>query len=96
MFIPDPNFFHPGSKFVQLASRIRIKEFKYFTPKNCFYASGNMIRVVQPGSGSRGQKGTGSATLILRITWLSQHLKIGEIQSLYLPVRIRTGCQLVT
>jgi hypothetical protein len=24
--IPDPNFFHPGS-------RIRIKEFKYFNPK---------------------------------------------------------------
>jgi hypothetical protein len=29
MFIPDPNFFHPGSW-------IRIKEFKYFNPKNCF------------------------------------------------------------
>jgi hypothetical protein len=27
MFIPDPNFFHPRS-------RIRIKEFKYFNPKN--------------------------------------------------------------
>jgi hypothetical protein len=27
--IPDPNFFYPGS-------RIRIKELKYFNPKNCF------------------------------------------------------------
>jgi hypothetical protein len=32
--------------------RIRIKEFKYFKPKNCFYAPGNMIRDVHPGSGS--------------------------------------------
>jgi hypothetical protein len=42
MFIPDPIFFHPGS-------RIRIKEFKYFNPKNGFQALGNMIRVVHPG-----------------------------------------------
>jgi hypothetical protein len=27
--IPDPNFYHPES-------RIRIKEFKYFNPRNCF------------------------------------------------------------
>jgi hypothetical protein len=40
MFIPDPNFFHPGS-------RIRIKEFKYFFPKKCAFE--NMIRVVRPG-----------------------------------------------
>ncbi len=46
--IPHPNFFHPGS-------RIRIKEFMYFNPKNCFQALGNMIRVVHPGSGSRIQ-----------------------------------------
>jgi len=45
-------------------SRIRIKELKYFLPRNCFYALGNMIRDVHPGSGlrffshpgSRGQK----------------------------------------
>jgi hypothetical protein len=32
--IPDPGseFFHPGS-------RILIKEFKYFNPKNCFLSS---------------------------------------------------------
>ncbi len=42
IFIPDPNFFHPGSQ-------IRIKELKYFNPK---IALGNMIRVVHPGSGS--------------------------------------------
>ncbi len=43
--IPELNFYHPGS-------RIRIKEYKYFNPKNCFYALGNMIRDVHPGSGS--------------------------------------------
>jgi hypothetical protein len=78
MFIPDPGFFHNGS-------RIRIfsipdpgsasKNLSILTPKNCFYALGNMIRVVDPGSGSRNripiflpipdpgskdQKGTGS------------------------------------
>jgi hypothetical protein len=30
--------------------RIRNNEFKYFNPKNCFYALGNMIRDVHPGS----------------------------------------------
>jgi hypothetical protein len=57
--IPDPNFFHPGSP-------IRIKEFKYFNPKNCFQAFGNMIRVVHPGSRIQGVKKApdpGSATL---------------------------------
>ncbi len=52
---------YPGSEL--FPSRTRVKEFKYFNPKN-----GNMIRVVHPGSGSwlfthpgsRGQKGTGS------------------------------------
>ncbi len=62
--IPDPNFFHPGSQ-------VRIKEFRYFNPKNSFLSYlGNMIRVVHPGSGYRiltfthpgsgVQKGTGS------------------------------------
>jgi hypothetical protein len=45
MFIPDP-----GSDF--FPSRIHIKEFKYFNPKNSFLALGNKIRVVHPGSGS--------------------------------------------
>ncbi len=40
--IPDPNFFHPGS-------RIHIKEFKYFNPKNCFLSS----RKFDPGCSSR-------------------------------------------
>jgi hypothetical protein len=48
MFIPDPNFFHPGSELSP--SRIRIKEFKYFNPKKWFLSSKNMIRVVHPGS----------------------------------------------
>jgi hypothetical protein len=39
--IPDPTFFHPGSR-IQIVpipdpgSRIRIKEFKYFNQKNGF------------------------------------------------------------
>ncbi len=45
--IPDPTFFHPGSEFSP--SRIRIKEFKYFNPKNGFWALG-----------IQGSKGTGS------------------------------------
>ncbi len=49
----NPHFFHSGF-------RIRIQEFKYFNPKNGFQALGNTIRVVFPGSGSRGHKGTGS------------------------------------
>ncbi len=39
--IPDPNFFHPGSASNNLT---------ILTPKNGFYALGNMIRVVHPGS----------------------------------------------
>ncbi len=44
---PDPNFSipDPGSK----RSRIRI-EFKLFSPKNCLYTLGNIIRDVHPGS----------------------------------------------
>ncbi len=41
------NFFHPGSRIL-----IRIKEFNYFNPKNCFNALGiiYMIRDVYPWS----------------------------------------------
>jgi hypothetical protein len=47
MFIPDPNFFHPGSL-------IRIKEFtSTLTQKIGFQALRNMIRVVHPGPGFR-------------------------------------------
>jgi hypothetical protein len=58
-------------------SRIRIKEFKYFNPKNGFLALGNMIWVVHPGPdpdflltpepGSRVKKAPdpGSVTLIV-------------------------------
>jgi hypothetical protein len=42
MFIPDPNFFHPGS-------RIRIKKFKSFNPKKWFISSRNY----DPGCSSR-------------------------------------------
>jgi hypothetical protein len=34
-YIPDPKFFHPGPNFFHPGSRIGIKEFKYFNPKNC-------------------------------------------------------------
>ncbi len=46
--IPDPNFFHPGS-------RIRIKEFKYCNPKIVFLSSRKYDPggFVHPGSGSR-------------------------------------------
>jgi hypothetical protein len=67
----------PGSEF--FPSRIRIKEFKYSNTKNCFYALGNMVRAVHPGSRSLfyqsripdpGVKkapdpGSGSSTLVL-------------------------------
>ncbi len=51
--IPDSNCFRPGS-------RICIKELKYFNPKNCCSALGNMIRssriLIFTHPGSRGQK----------------------------------------
>jgi hypothetical protein len=66
IFIPDPNFFHPGSW-------ILIKEFKYFNPKERFlsyrkYDSGcwSRVRILTfypsriSDPGSRGQKSTGS------------------------------------
>jgi len=42
--IPDPNFFHPGSRVKKIAESriwicIRIKEFKYFNSKKCFLSS---------------------------------------------------------
>jgi hypothetical protein len=57
MFITDPGseFFHLGSLIQSLKDpgsriRIRIKEFKYFQPKNCFQALGNMIQDIHTGS----------------------------------------------
>jgi hypothetical protein len=53
--IQDPNIFHPGSRMQgpkDSRIRIRLKEFKYFNPKNCFYALRKMIRDVDPESGS--------------------------------------------
>jgi hypothetical protein len=53
---PGPEFFHPGSRIQGQKDsgsriRIRIKEFKYFYPKNCFSVFGKIIRDVHPGSG---------------------------------------------
>jgi hypothetical protein len=66
--ILDPKFFHPGSL-------IQIKEFKCFNPKKLFLSSrkydpgcSSLIRILIffpiPEPGSRGQKGTGTATLL--------------------------------
>ncbi len=69
--IPDPNFFHPGS-------RIHMKELKYFNPKNCFLSSrkydlgcSSQIRILifYPSRIPRSKRhripdpGSGSATL---------------------------------
>jgi hypothetical protein len=56
---PGTDFFpswilDPRSEF--FPSRIRIKEFKYFNPKNGFKSLGIMIRVVHPGSRIQGSK----------------------------------------
>jgi hypothetical protein len=53
MFIPDPIFFHNGS-------RIHIKNLSIFTQKIVSKLLGNMIRVVHTYPGSRGQKGSES------------------------------------
>ncbi len=40
IFIPDPSFFHPGSRikiFPSQIPQIRIKELKYFNPKYCCF-----------------------------------------------------------
>ncbi len=52
--IPDPTFFHPGSRVRIVSnpdprSRIRIKEFKYFNPKKWFLSP----RKYDPGCSSR-------------------------------------------
>jgi hypothetical protein len=57
-----------GQKIPGFRIRIRIKEFKYFNPTNCFQALGNMIQNIHPGSGfcifthprSGNQKGKGA------------------------------------
>ncbi len=74
--IPDPTFFHPGSRIRTVSipdPGSSSKNLSILTPKkqkNGFLALKNMIRVVHPGSrirmltfshsGSRGQKGTQS------------------------------------
>jgi hypothetical protein len=47
MFIPDPNFFHPGSRILgQKDSGLDPDPHQ----KNCFHALGNMVRDLHPGS----------------------------------------------
>ncbi len=63
---------YPGSEFFPSGFRIRIKEFAYFKPTKLFLSSRKhdpgcssriLIFLPIPDPGSRGQKGTGSATL---------------------------------
>jgi hypothetical protein len=47
--IPDPNFFHPGSRVKKIPDPGSApKNLSIFNPKNCFKALGNMIRDVHP------------------------------------------------
>jgi hypothetical protein len=76
MFMPDPKFFHPGS-------RICIKEFKYFNPKKWFLSS----RKYDPGSSSRipdiGIKkatDTGSLLYTVRYIQLQRNSPLAEEQ----------------
>jgi hypothetical protein len=77
MFIPDPNYFHPGSEF--FPSRIRIKEYKYFSPKKWFLSS----LKYDPDPGSLGQKGTGSRirntdSLVYSLVWFRRTWFMGR------------------
>jgi hypothetical protein len=56
MFIPDPNFFHSGSRILDpnfFHPGCASKNLSILTQKNDFTALRNMIRVFHPGSGSR-------------------------------------------
>jgi hypothetical protein len=93
MYIPDPGFerFHPGYRIPgqkDSGSRIRIKEFRYFTQKivtsSRIYDPGfsSRIRILDldfylsriPDPGSRGQKGIGSRIRIRNTAPISGYL----------------------
>ncbi len=76
--IPDPTFFHPGFRIRTVSisdpnclhpgSWIRIKEFKYFSPKKLFlsyrkYDAGCSSQIPDPGVKKAPDPGSGSATL---------------------------------
>ncbi len=93
MFIPDPNNFHPGSRVTNIPGawiRIRIKELKYFNPKICFNALGNMIRDVHPGFGSWYLTHSGSRIQGSKRHWIpdpdSKHCLVGCLSWFYKPV----------
>ncbi len=80
MFIPDPNFFQswiPDPNFFRPVPGSASKNLNILTQKKWFQALPNMIRAVHPGSGSwflthpgsgsRGQKGTGSRIRLCNI-----------------------------
>ncbi len=54
---PGSDFFHPGSliRIFPIRNPDPHKQLNYFNTKNCFWALGNMIRVVYPGTGYRIQ-----------------------------------------
>ncbi len=53
LFIPGPNFFHPGYRVQKIpGSWIRIKELMYFNPKNCLKLSEIWSVMFIPKSGS--------------------------------------------
>ncbi len=90
--IPDPTFFHPGS-------RIRIKEFKYFNPSKWFLSSkkydlGCSSRILFflpiPDPGSRGQKGTGARIRIRNSVYnntkyIEYHIKASIYRTIKYP-----------
>jgi hypothetical protein len=95
MFIPDP-----GSKFFSIpdpaSSRVKrfpdlLKKFKYFNPKNCFQALGNMIQILifYPFRilESKRHRDPGSATLRKR------QAKV-DIQQILSDGLHKTGCSL--
>jgi hypothetical protein len=77
MFIPDPNYFHLGSRIKgQKDSRIRFKEFKYLTQKivcklweirsKIFVPDPDLdfLPIPDPGVKKAPDPGSGSATLL--------------------------------
>jgi hypothetical protein len=74
MFIPDPNFSIPDPNFFHHGSRIRIKELSILTHKMVFKLSEIIsgFFIPDPDPESRGQKGTGSR---IRIRKLAKNLR---------------------
>jgi hypothetical protein len=90
--IPDPNFFipDPGSKRL----RIRIKEFKYFLPKNCFQALGHILDpdldfLTIPDPGVKKATDPGSGTLDMTFIGCEQVAALRKILLLIFQIERR-------